>query len=158
MRPRRSNQQPHRPQMGSCSRRNRVPSLRRWIIHQQCHIRHLVYAVRLGALRHLCRFLLGSRSGHHHRIPFAQRSGILPRCLADCQSCRSDRGRCHQPGIERKQVDCGIRRVSSLITWIVKRLTIRSATYIVFIVIMCLGLPIALLLSPAEKGESGPGW
>lgn len=28
-----------------------------------------------------------------------------------------------------------------------------SATYIVFIVIMCLGLPIALLLSPASKGE-----
>jgi hypothetical protein len=27
----------------------------------------------------------------------------------------------------------------------------RSATYIVFIVIMCLGLPIALLLSPAQK-------
>jgi hypothetical protein len=35
------------------------------------------------------------------------------------------------------------------------QLTGRSATYIVFIVIMCLGLPIALCLSPAEKGESG---
>lgn len=32
--------------------------------------------------------------------------------------------------------------------------SVGPATYIVFIVIMCLGLPFAICLSPAQKGES----
>jgi len=108
LRPRGSNQQPHRPEIRSCSRCNRLSSLRSRSIHQQCSSYDVVPAIRKCSMRNLCWFLLGRRSSRHHRISKPQGTSILPGYLADRKGIRSNRRRRHQPRTQRKSINCRI--------------------------------------------------
>lgn len=68
----------------------------------------MVHAIWQRLVRDICRLLLGRRGSYHHRLPVSRGSRVLPRHLADGESCRAHCRRCYQPWSECQQKDDGV--------------------------------------------------